>query len=410
MKSRNYTLVEHKSIYISPSGKYEKSEGNIGLPQRVFSEVEEYISRHIIDSSFYLVPGYSRIFGKVLKAQQYVGVIETSNGIVIEVLPKIGRSNPEEIRSVLLKMLRCLRSSPFKNFNQASLSSSKMNILEIFITMFCEELSQLVKKGIKSDYLEKVENSKFLKGKLRTSDHLKKNLIHKEKFFIEYDDYKVNRVENRIIKTTLSFLYNKSNKNFNKKRIREFLFVFDEVDELPLPIKNFNNMKLNRQTKDYGLVLEWCKIFLRDSCITSLKGNTKAFALFFDMNLIFEDYVAKCLRRSFPEKDIKTQVTGKYLIEGPKKEFKLIPDILIDDNVIADTKWKLLDSSKPHNGISQSDIYQMYAYCKKYDVEEVNLIYPYTEDFPEISNTSYTFEEGHKLRILAFNCKRGEIV
>ena len=46
-----------------------------------------------------------------------------------------------------------------------------------------------------------------------------------------------------------------------------------------------------------------------------------------------------------------------------------------------DTKWKLLcDNPVKNYGISQSDMYQMYAYSRRYNVERVILLYPAVED------------------------------
>lgn len=44
-----------------------------------------------------------------------------------------------------------------------------------------------------------------------------------------------------------------------------------------------------------------------------------------------------------------------------------------------DTKWKVLSDAKPNYGISQADMYQMYAYQKKYSAENVTLLFPFTE-------------------------------
>ena len=58
------------------------------------------------------------------------------------------------------------------------------------------------------------------------------------------------------------------------------------------------------------------------------------------------------------------------------------PDIVITQNAktfIMDTKWKVLSDSKVNYGISQSDMYQMYAYHKKYNAQNVTLLYPQTE-------------------------------
>ncbi len=91
-------------------------------------------------------------YGKVLQAQNYVGVIQTKDGTTIEILPKIQEVSVEESKIILVKMLKTLKKSPFKNFNMAHLKSDKMPLLEIFIIMFLGELSELIKKGIKSNY------------------------------------------------------------------------------------------------------------------------------------------------------------------------------------------------------------------------------------------------------------------
>ena len=61
------------------------------------------------------------------------------------------------------------------------------------------------------------------------------------------------------------------------------------------------------------------------------------------------------------------------------------PDIVVtrSDGVsfIMDTKWKILSESKANYGISQSDMYQMYVYQKKYDnAKNVTLLYPKTDN------------------------------
>lgn len=46
-----------------------------------------------------------------------------------------------------------------------------------------------------------------------------------------------------------------------------------------------------------------------------------------------------------------------------------------------DTKWKrLYNKEDKRYGISQSDMYQMFAYSKKYDTKEIWLLYPKNEE------------------------------
>ena len=351
-------------------------------------------------------------FGKVLQAQNYVGVIQTKDGTTIEILPKIKNATIEKSKDILIKMLKTLKNSPFKNLSVANLKSSKIPLFEIFISMFLEELTVLVRNGIKSDYISKEENLKFLKGKLKISEQIKYNTIHKERFFVQYEEFISNRVENRLIKTTLQFLYNKSKLNKNQQRIREFLFVFDEI-EISHNIKtDFSKIKLNRQMKDYEQVLLWCKTFLFENSFSPYKGNDIAFALLFDMNLLFESFVYSYLKKSSNFQDIKSQDRTHHLAyENGIGRFRLKPDIVINGGkIIADTKWKILSEDKAYNGVLQDDMYQLYAYGTKYDnCEKIYLIYPFDE---LIIKNSYNYFKNKELKldILFFDVYKKEFV
>ena len=65
-------------------------------------------------------------------------------------------------------------------------------------------------------------------------------------------------------------------------------------------------------------------------------------------------------------------------LNGSVSKFQLKPDIVINNGIIiADTKWKILSEDKTHQGVSQSDMYQLYAYGTKYkNCKDLFLIYP----------------------------------
>ena len=378
----------------------DKDENKNYITEDTFKALEKFVFDNE-ETAQYLKITTKKGFGKVLQAQNYVGVIQTKDGTTIEILPKIQKVDEDKSKEILIKMLKTLRKSPFKNFNMANLKSSKMPLLEIFISMFLEELSKLIKKGIKSDYITKEENLRFLKGKLKISEQIKYNTIHKERFFVQYEEFISDRIENRLIKTTLQFLYKKSKLNKNQQRIREFLFVFDEMGISHNIKTDFANLKLNRQMKDYEQVLLWCKTFLLENSFSPYKGNDVAFALLFDMNLLFESYVYDYLKRNGNFNDITAQDKTHHLayLDGKTSKFQLKPDIVINKGeIIADTKWKLLSEDKTHQGISQSDMYQLYAYGTKYkDCKYMYLIYPY--DGLDIQNSYQYFRNDEEKKL-----------
>ena len=381
------------------------------IKKETFDSLEKFVLENE-KTAQYLKITTKNGFGKVLQAQNYVGVIQTKDGTTIEILPKIKNATTEKSKDILIKMLKTLKNSPFKNLSVANLKSSKIPLFEIFISMFLEELTVLVRNGIKSDYISKEENLKFLKGKLKISEQIKYNTIHKERFFVQYEEFISNRVENRLIKTTLQFLYNKSKINKNQQRIREFLFVFDEI-EISHNIKtDFSKIELNRQMKDYQQVLLWCKTFLFENSFSPYKGNDIAFALLFDMNLLFESFVYSYLKKSSNFQDIKSQDRTHHLAyENGIGRFRLKPDIVINGGkIIADTKWKILSEDKAYNGVLQDDMYQLYAYGTKYDnCEKIYLIYPFDE---LIIKNSYNYFKNKELKldILFFDVYKKEFV
>jgi len=127
--------------------------------------------------------------------------------------------------------------------------------------------------------------------------------------------------------------------------------------------------------------------------------------LLFDMNLLFESYVYDYLKKNGNFQNIKNQDKEHHLAyENQNGKFALKPDIVIDDGkIIVDTKWKILSVDKSNQGISQSDMYQLYAYGKKYqNCENLYLIYPKDE---VIDGNLYHYYEDKKLplKILFFD-------
>ncbi|MDA3887165.1 MAG: McrC family protein [Candidatus Delongbacteria bacterium] len=431
---KHFTLNEHKYLFVEKDESKQgwNEDGNVGIPEIVFNQIDQYVKQNDDESSYFLKPGYRKGYKYILKAQQYVGVIKTKSGVSVEILPKISKidysernkgsegkteKNQEKVRKTFIKMLKRLKDSKYKQFQTASLNSCKMPLLELFISMFLDELAILVRKGIRSDYINKEENAPFLKGKLLMSKQIKHNYIHKERFFISFDEYSPNRIENKLIKSTLLFLNSKTSSNANSKRIKENLFIFDLIDTSTNPKADFDKVKDNRNIKYYENVMSWCRMLLNNESITPFKGDTVAFALLFDMNRIFEDYVAWWLKRKLSDKydTFQAQDKGHHLIESHQK-YKLKPDIVINGNIILDTKWKLIKNVE--KDISQADLYQMYAYGKKYKNEDEKqnklfLIYPMNEeldkDKKKLEETHY-YDNGKilPLEVLFFDCGADE--
>lgn len=353
---------------------------------------------------------YVRNVGEVVTIKNYVGLIQLKNGYQIQVLPKISFGSDEDVgnhatKRVFLKMLRSMKDFPSKVFNDANLKVDKMNLYEIFINMYLQEARQLVKKGIKNAYVGKEDNLKYYKGKLLTTQHIKTNLVHKERFYVAYDEFDPNRAENKLVKSTLLKLQKLTTSAENSKEIRQLLTAFEMVEPSLNFEKDFLKVNIDRNTKDYSMLMQWSKVFLFNKSFTTFSGKSTSRALLFPMESVYESYVAKKMKQIFIPLgwDVSSQDKGYYLFVEPHEQFALRPDIVCtkDDRlIIMDTKWKrLFNNSRANYGISQADMYQMYAYSKKYGTSEIWLLYPRNDEMIVKDNISFDSGDGTTVNV-----------
>ena len=322
---------------------------------------------------------------KCLKATSYVGLIQTQN-LSVEILPKIYNGEKEDkYRTIFIEMLKPLLGINEIVVDRANLSTTKnKNIYEMFIKLFIDSIDMLIHRGLKSEYILNKGNQQFLKGKLKFNEHIRKNIVHKELFYVEYDEYQQNRVENRVLKSTLQLLLKKSRDSEYRKALRQQLFVFDEVSLSYTYQTDFSKINIHRGMEHYALPLRFAKVFLLNESFTSLRGKEDVFALLFPMQTVFEKYMEFVLENSKEKLGIE-----RVLVNGGKNEYllecnmaRLQPDYLLEmkngEKIICDAKWKVLENSEENKckiNISSSDVYQVFAYHHFYNARDTAYIF-----------------------------------
>ena len=313
--------------------------------------------------------GYRRGVGDVVFVKNYVGLIQLKSGFQIQILPKIsfgedGEEGSEKTKKVFLRMLSSMKDFKGREFLDASLKADRMNLYELFINMYLQEVKWLVKRGLQSDYVAGEENLLYCRGKLLVNKQLCINLAHRERFYVACDEFNQNRAENRIIKATLLRLQKLTTNEENARMVRQLLIYFGMVLASENYEKDFSKVVINRSTKNYEKLMKWSRVFLMNRGITVFSGSIPAKALLFPMEFLCQD--------------------NRYsLFVERGRHFSLCPDIVLvraGRTVILDTKWKRLIDRGAGYGISQADMYQMYAYSKKYKAPEVWLLYPVNDE------------------------------
>ena len=375
-----------------------------------------------------------------IKTGRYVGTIQTKDGQIIEILPKIyksGNKGEDDIklcRRVFLRMLSSFQHSEAKTFQDASLDTREnFPILESYISRYLSEVEQLLMNGIKKNYTFIEENQKFLKGKLLISKQIAKNCTDKTHFAVRYSKYIENIPQNRIIVSTLYKLSKTSQNPVNVSRCYALLSAFSDISQsINIEADLQISMRSNRLFSSYKNLLQWSSQFLLNKGFTTFSGNHVNQSLLFSAEKLFESFIAHLFKKYAGEYVVSNQHSKYFLVDkyGDTEhgKFRLRPDIVVEskdsgnfsnyDTIIIDTKWKNLDSNAPDKNylIDIKDMYQLYAYGQKYHlgdsyfldiIPKLVLVYPYTEKF-QAELKPFVYEEikakyGLKLVVYPFN-------
>ncbi len=348
-----------------------------------------------------------------LYAQNFVGVIETKKKTTIEILPKIDfidSENDEDTRKIFLKMLRTWRGTRMAQLNQTNIKAMQhFNMLDIFIRLFLDELVLLTKRGLAQNYHAVEDNIPVLKGRILFTQNIRTNIVDRSRFYVEYDEFSANRPANRLIHLTIDELINKTKQAENLKLLDQLKINFIEVPKSVNLHDDWTKHKVDRSMRHYNTVMQWIGLFLFGHGLTTFKGKHLNHSLLFPMEEIFEGYVTYAFRRYEPKYSVEIQGPRKNLAKkiNGDKVFWMKPDISLlsgtKPNVILDTKWKRINQNEDRNnhGINQADMYQLFAYGKKYNCSSIGLIYPKSNDF--YSTFKYVFDKKLKLYCFPFD-------
>ena len=341
-----------------------------------------------------------KLTGKVFKrkngglaANNHVGVVTTPRGLVLQILPKIDfggttDSDHEKCKKVFLQMLRCWRGLSEALSESGIRAMSRFPMLDVFVRQFLVNVNGLARAGLARRYIPVEENLPYLRGRLHFQGQLRENIANESRFFVTHEVLSVNRPVNRLIRSTLSRLVHVTRSEENLLLLRQLMAKFEEVPQSTNLHSDWEKHHVDRSMQLYAPVMQWVGLFLFNKGLTTFSGHHSNISLLFPMEKVFENFVTHSFSRHQKQYSVAAQHPRKYLatIEG-REAFMTMPDIVLREGdrvkFILDAKWKDIDESNddPKHGIDQADMYQLYAYGKRYGCQGVALVYPKTARF-----------------------------
>jgi len=359
-------VFEHSSLKI----------GEQGLTQSHFDALVRYNERH--GCTLFSV-GHRRLhFGS------YVGVLQVGS-LTIEILPKADKSNADDPQTkakwqrALLDMLRQSGLLDVESAPAANLHLRRSPLIDLYLESFVTEVERLAHAGLVKKYRLHEANLNKLKGRILFSQHVRRNLLHRERLYTAHQTYDADNLFNRILKVALGIVERLAVRPAITARASALSLAFESVSDARITADTFARLRLDRNTQRYHAALQLARLIILNYSPDLRGGREHVLAILFDMNRLFERYILVQLRRTqakhpIPNLTIEGQRSARFW--GSKH---IRPDIVITvgtgaspERIILDTKWKVPKDDRP----SDEDLKQMYAYNLHLGAARSILLYP----------------------------------
>jgi 5-methylcytosine-specific restriction enzyme subunit McrC len=251
------------------------------------------------------------------------------------------------------------------------------SIVDLFAKVLIGGISHLIKRGFDRGYLDLIEDTRCLKGKILFNPTLKRNLLIKAQVQCEFDELSYNVLHNQILKATMRNLIGVENiDNELKNQLVGLLRRFHEIDNIVLNGSLFTRVQLHRNNAFYDFLIKICELIF-DNLLASEKPGQSKFRDFLRedrrMARLFEDFVRNFYKLEAPAFRVGSEdiFWGPGVLDEESKSIlpKMVTDISIEsDNskVVIDTKYykEALKKHYDKEKIHAANIYQIFAYLK----------------------------------------------
>lgn len=303
----------------------------------------------------------------LLTSQGWVGHIQLSKDVSIRMLPRV----PLENIFGMLEYAYDLKS--FELRSEIDQCGSIRELFDRLVKILSKRVLLRIKRGLYGDYLPYTESLPYIRGRLDTSELIKRPWGIKP--VCNYHDHTRDVEENQILAWTLkrviqSGVGTRDTLNLAQKAYRSLKQITSEV---PFNANACVSRLYNRLNNDYRPMHLLCRFFLENSGPSLENDDRQMIAFTVYMPRLFELFVARWLSENI-EDPFLVKAQEKVEISSGSLHFSI--DLVLYDRysgkalAVMDTKYK--DSVEP----SMSDLHQITAYAVSKGCEKAFLIYP----------------------------------
>ena len=301
---------------------------------------------------------------------------------------------------MLLYAFQVLNEQGYKNIATEQFN----NTAELMAAILAKGITVQIKRGLGKEYIPQTEALSALRGKIDIAESIKTQTMLKKQMICSYDEFSVNGIMNRIIKSTVELLLRSDISKSRKKELRKLMVYFGEVEPIDLYTVNWN-IQYNRNNQTYRMLISVCYLVVKGLLQTNSDGSTRLMDFIDEQHMcdLYEKFILEYYRKEYPEITANASQIPWQLDDGVGAMLpKMLTDVMLtykEKVLIIDAKYYThttqlrYDTHKLHSG----NLYQIFTYVKNKEIQlaavphEVSgmLLYAKTDEIIVPDNSYY---------------------
>lgn len=311
--------------------------------------------------------------------------------LLLEILPKLDSlKDPAQIRKNLVAMLAMTQDLEVQASEMVMLLESSEPFICALARLYCRRLLEAVRRGLRQEYVLHQDSLPYIRGKVDWAAQARSQVTQRLDFNCIFDERSEDTPLNRTLKAALLTAGRMLEGTRTANIVVELRHAMNGVSDACPAAEQLQRLRTDRMNRHLEPLLVLAKLILGNrnpDLGRSAQSNRNTYALIWDMNVLFEEYVGRLTRQALTPRGLRVDQQSEasaYLAKDAATQqnaFLLKPDILVRlsgrNLVVADTKWKKLDARQANLGVSPGDIYQLLAYAHRYETDQAALVYPH---------------------------------
>ena len=331
-----------------------------------------------------------RSTGRHLFARDFVGLID-AGFLQVQIVPKLydDSTSSEEARSLCDLLLRS--GLPIKPvILPARIREGRLSLLEGLYKHVAEECNRLLMRGTPRRYSSIEEVAQVIRGRVRINQVARRRTGTDHLVPLRYAPLQQDNPLSRTLRAMAAKLEALTRVSRTRLMFQRCGELLHGASRCPLTSPLVQSVRLSRLEQEWTATIEFAEMLARNSVPDVLRsGKVQGFAFLFQLDGLFESIIRAAARRALygTPLNLRQDRGAGFLLRrnaDSADALPLKPDLLIESAdtgqvvLVADVKWKRLDTDKVNLGIGRDDFYQLVAYMERCDVKTGVLILPMT--------------------------------